>query len=40
MLKYLKREYQVLCGQFSADKGNKVASLEVSERKKEKEAKT
>jgi translation initiation factor IF-2 len=32
-------EYKVLCGQFSADKGNKVASLEVSEEKrKEKEA--
>ncbi len=32
-------EYDVLCGQFSADKGKKVASLEVGEEKrKEKEA--
>ena len=37
--KISQEEYQVLCGQFSADKGNKVASLEVSEEKrKEKEA--
>ena len=32
-------EYDVLCGQFSADKGKKVASIEVGEeKKKEKEA--
>lgn len=37
--KISQEEYKVLCGQFSADKGNKVASLEVSEEKrKEKEA--
>ena len=37
--KISQEEYKVLCGQFSADKGNKVASLEVSEeKKKEKEA--
>ncbi|HLO74062.1 MAG TPA: translation initiation factor IF-2 [Flavobacterium sp.] len=37
--KISQEEYGVLCGQFSADKGNKVASLEVSEEKrKEKEA--
>ncbi|MCL9768924.1 translation initiation factor IF-2 [Flavobacterium sp. HXWNR69] len=37
--KISQEEYNVLCGQFSADKGNKVASLEVSEEKrKEKEA--
>ncbi|UGS23339.1 translation initiation factor IF-2 [Flavobacterium channae] len=37
--KISQEEYKVLCGQFSADKGNKEASLEVSEEKrKEKEA--
>ena len=37
--KISQEEYKVLCGQFSADKGNKEASLEVSEeKKKEKEA--
>lgn len=37
--KISNEEYNVLFGQFSADKGNKVASLEVSEEKrKEKEA--
>jgi translation initiation factor IF-2 len=37
--KISQEEYKVLCGQYSADKGNKVASLEVSEEKrKEKEA--
>src|SRR5574343_529459 len=37
--KISQEENGVLCGQFSADKGNKVASLEVSEEKrKEKEA--
>ena len=37
--KISQEEYKVLCGQFSADKGNKVASLEVTEEKrKEKEA--
>ena len=32
--KISQEEYKVLCGQFSADKGNKVASLEVSEEKR------
>ncbi|WP_442787872.1 translation initiation factor IF-2 [Flavobacterium suncheonense] len=37
--KISNEEYSILCGQFSADKGKKVASLEVSEeKKKEKEA--
>ena len=37
--KISQEEYDVLCSQFSADKGKKVASLEVSEeKKKEKEA--
>ena len=37
--KISQEEYNVLCNQFSADKGKKVASLEVSEeKKKEKEA--
>ena len=37
--KISQEEYNVLCSQFSADKGKKVASLEVSEeKKKEKEA--
>ena len=37
--KISKVEYDILCGQFSADKGKKVASLEVGEEKrKEKEA--
>jgi translation initiation factor IF-2 len=37
--KISQEEYKVLCGQFSSDKGNKVASIEVSEEKrKEKEA--
>jgi translation initiation factor IF-2 len=37
--KISQEEYSVLCNQFSADKGKKVASLEVSEeKKKEKEA--
>jgi len=37
--KISQEEYNVLCDQFSADKGKKVASLEVSEeKKKEKEA--
>ena len=37
--KISQEEYDVLCNQFSADKGKKVASLEVSEeKKKEKEA--
>ena len=37
--KISQEEYDVLCSQFSADKGKKVASLEVSEEKrKEKEA--
>lgn len=39
MLKYLKRNTKSYVVNFSADKGNKVASLEVSEEKrKEKEA--
>ena len=37
--KISQAEYDILCGQFSADKGKKVASLEVGEEKrKEKEA--
>jgi translation initiation factor IF-2 len=37
--KISQEEYKVLCGQFAGDKGNKEASLEVSEEKrKEKEA--
>lgn len=37
--KISNEEYSILCGQFSADKGNKVASKEVGEeKKKEKEA--
>ena len=37
--KFLKTVYNILCGQFAGDKGNKEASKEVGEEKrKEKEA--